>query len=496
MDSVASPGSAAHQPRTLLAYLGLGIFLLALCVYLLALRTNFGYDGQMMYRVTDSLVLRHSFRVVDPVWHMNEPYTYFGLAVSLLLVPIYWLGQLLQHDGNRFIVLYEPAVTALTAVTLYALARDLGASYRRSLAISLAYAFGSLAWYYSTAIFTEPLVAATLTGALFWLRKYGRTRQGLWLLLAGSAVSLSLLARWDSALLVVVPISLYALVHVWRRTSMLWSRVASLTLYAAPIVMGLAVDLWYDWIRYGDPFNLGPRAQFGGAFTTPLPTGLYGLLFSPGVGLFVYVPLLALAAAAFPAFWRRWRPEAVLILFLFGLRLVVYAQWSYWDGREWGPRFLVPVLPLLMLVLVACPRGVRWRIAGIVLGGTGVAIELLGQVVPFDTIVWPSTAPLVVSMFHLHDAAGSSCLCSRVVDQAAATVMDFNLRFAPLVRQVVLLRRGSIDPAWQSMWPALSTLLVLAGGGALLLWRAALRLDGVGGSLEPFAGAPRSERAA
>jgi hypothetical protein len=494
-DAVSSRRSSALRSESLSGYLGLGVFVLALSVYLLALRTNFGYDGQMMYRVTESLVLRHSFRVVDPVWHANEPYTYFGLAVSLLMVPIYALGQLVQHDGSRFIVLYEPLVTALTVLGLYALARDLGATHVRSLAVSLAYAFGSLAWHYSTTIFAEPLIAAAMTGALLWLRKYGRDGQTRWLVLAGSATGLSLLARWDSALLVVLPFSLYALVLVWRRTAMVWHRLAALALYALPTVVVLAVNLWYDWLRYGDPLNLGPRAQYGGVFSTPVLTGLYGLLLSPGVGLFVYVPLVALATVAFPRFWQRWRREAVLILLLLGLRLALYAQWSSWDGREWGPRFLVPVLPLLMLVLVAYPNGLRWRMPWIVLGGVGVAIEVLGHIVPFDTIVWPTTAPLIVSTFHLQDAVGSSCLCSRAVDQAAATVMDFNPRFAPLVRQVVLLLHGSIDPTWQSMWPVLTALLLLAASGAAFLWRVASRLDHARGVMQP-PGTPRWSGAA
>ncbi len=72
-----------------------GFFALVLGVGLLALRTDFGYDGQMMYKVTESLALRHSLQVADPAWHANGPYAYFGLGVSLLLLPFYGLSSLL-----------------------------------------------------------------------------------------------------------------------------------------------------------------------------------------------------------------------------------------------------------------------------------------------------------------------------------------------------------------------------------------------------------------
>ncbi len=55
--------------------------------------------------------------------------------------------------------------------------------------------------------------------------------------------------------------------------------------------------------------------------------------------------------------------------------------------------------------------------------------------------------------------------------------MDFDARFAPLVRQTVLLRQGVADPAWQSAWPVLTLLLLLAAAAIFFLWRAAGGLD-------------------
>src|ERR1700716_1679128 len=137
--------------------LELGLFALVLGVGLLALRTDFGYDGQMMYKVTESLALRHSFVVQDPAWHANEPYAYFGLGVSLFLLPFYGLSSLVTGDGSRLIVLYGPLITALAAWALFRLLRELGASPSRSVAVAFTFAFATLAWHYSTTIFSEPL---------------------------------------------------------------------------------------------------------------------------------------------------------------------------------------------------------------------------------------------------------------------------------------------------------------------------------------------------
>jgi hypothetical protein len=465
--------------------LELGLFALVLGVGLLALRTDFGYDGQMMYKVTESLALRHTFQVQDPAWHANEPYAYFGLGVSLLLLPFYGLSSILTGDGSRLIVLYGPLVTALTAWVLFRLVRELGASASAAMAIALLFAFGTLAWHYSTTIFSEPLVALGMTAAIYWLRVYRRDARRRWLLASGIATAVTLLARWDSVLLVVAPLALYALYQV-ARAKRERPIVAALFTFGSPVVAVLAANLWYDWLRYGNVFTITTKNALEGSFTTSLWTGLYGLLLSPGAGLILYVPLLLASAVSLRGFYRQARPEALLVLSLLVLRLLFYARWSSWDGREWGPRYLLPLLPLLLVPLICLPAR-RWiRIGAVALAAVGVGVELLGQLVPYDTIVWPTTAPLVVSTLQLHDPAGSTCLCSWFVDAAASNAMDFDVRFAPLARQVTLLLQGSVDPSWSSAWALRGLLVALAATIAILLWRSARRAW----HLQPSGGRP------
>jgi hypothetical protein len=474
----ASPIRRFSQPAVTAtlasARMELGLFALVLGVGLLALRTDFGYDGQMMYKVTESLALRHSFQVQDPAWHANEPYAYFGLGVSLLLLPFYGLGSLLTGDGSLLIVLYGPLVTALTAWVLFRLLRELGAPTSRAVAIALIFAFGTLAWHYSTTIFSEPLVALGMTAAIYWLRVYQRDPRRRWLLAAGVASAITLLARWDSALLIVLPLVVYAVYQVMRARR--WSpAVAGLFTFGAPLAAALAANLWYDWLRYGNVFTITTKNALEGSFTTPLWTGLYGLLLSPGAGLIIYVPVLLASAVSLRGFYRQARPEALLLLSLLALRLLFYARWSSWDGRDWGPRYLLPLLPVLLVPLICLPAQ-RWiRIGTVALAAVGIGVELLGQLVPYNTTVWPTTAPMVVSTLQLHDAAGSTCLCSWFVDAAASTAMDFDIHFAPLTRQVTLLVQGTVDPSWSSAWPMRGFLLALAGALAFLLWRLARR---------------------
>ncbi|TMD87495.1 MAG: phospholipid carrier-dependent glycosyltransferase, partial [Chloroflexi bacterium] len=203
------------------------------------------------------------------------------MGVSLLLLPFYGLGALLTGDGTRLIVLYGPLVTALTAWVLFRLLRELGASASRAVAIALIFAFGTLAWHYSTTIFSEPLVALGVTAAIWWLRVYQRDPRRRWLLAAGVATAITLLSRWDSVLLIVAPVAVYAVYQIVR-AKRLSPAVAGLFTFGAPLAAALAANLWYDWLRYGNVFTITPKNALEGSFTTPMWTGLSGLLLSPG----------------------------------------------------------------------------------------------------------------------------------------------------------------------------------------------------------------------
>ena len=116
--------------------------------------------------------------------------------------------------------------------------------------------------------------------------------------------------------------------------------------------IGIAPLLAYNDLAFGSPLEQGYGIK---TFATPIQTGLYGLLFSPSRGFFIYMPYLVFA---FVALLRAWRwPGAVagrfrgLLLVWLGA-LVLYATYSeWWGGRVFGPRFLDDFAPILFAAL-------------------------------------------------------------------------------------------------------------------------------------------------
>jgi hypothetical protein len=101
-----------------------------------------------------------------------------------------------------------------------------------------------------------------------------------------------------------------------------------------------------SWVRWGSALDFGHHRP-DEAFDFPAPLGLYGLLLSPGKGVFLYAPILLLAFVYAGAMWRRGRAEVVLVLGITLGYLALYCRWYDWmGGLAWGPRFLVPLIPL------------------------------------------------------------------------------------------------------------------------------------------------------
>src|SRR5262249_21179953 len=161
----------------------------------------------------------------------------------------------------------------------------------------------------------------------------------------------------DSLLLIALPVTVAVAVLVRGRRR-------ELMLFGAGALPAAVVWCWYNAGRFGSPFSLGYHDQ---TFSHPLLSGLYGMAFSPGRGVFVYAPILIVGLCVLP--WLRGPDRVIgaLAVVLLVARLVFYARWWAWYGGDvWGPRFMIPVLPAFVpLVALAIEkwRSSRWIMA-------------------------------------------------------------------------------------------------------------------------------------
>ena len=338
--------------------IALPLFALVFAVYMVTYTRALDVhaDAGTMFALTESIVKfgRTSIDQANNAQYVSAGaiglddlrYSKYGLAQSLAAAPLYAIGLIVPALGLVDVtLLLNPLAGALSAAVLFIAALELGASRERALVVALLYALGTNTWVYAKGFGSEPLTELGIAVAC-WGMVIVLTRQQVnGAVLAGIGIGIAMLAR--SSVAVAAPVLLLVMLRYggprrWR---------LSLTA-AAPMIATVMVIAFYNWMRFGSPAQSGYGDE---TFTVAPWVGAWGMLFSPGHGLFIYVPIMV---AAVPGLWALRQPTGLRV-WIIGTILVVLllhgAWWSWWGGWSYGPRLLVLVLPLLSLGVLGVP---------------------------------------------------------------------------------------------------------------------------------------------
>ncbi len=349
--------------RRILA-LSVGLFLFA--VYLFVYRGGFhSIDEVSMFAVTENLVKFGRFNTDQIAWTQwtttqaeaqgffgrdGHVYSKKGLALSLAQAPLYWLALNLPGLGMlQTVSLLNAAITSATALLVFMFAHRLEIAKKGAALLALIYGLATISFIYAKYLFSEPLAGFLLLLAAYMLLAY--KQEGGWrhILIAGLTAGSAVLARANNLFLVPV-FGLYLLWTIYQspaaRPSGKW--LPPLIAFSLALAIPGVISMGYNVIRTGNPLQTGYDLTL---FSPNLPLGLYKLLFSPLRGLFIYSPVLLLSLPGWWFFRKRFPAEAWLFAGLVGVTVGLFSAWSSGEGLSWGSRFLVPVVPFLVILL-------------------------------------------------------------------------------------------------------------------------------------------------
>ena len=321
--------------------------------------------------------------------------SHFPPGLSIMSMPLLLSGRLIPSSNEIRSEMYERVflsftnqiIVAVLIGLMYLTIRRTGIHRRYAIFLSVGMGVGSLAFPYAKHYWAEPLQAALLLGALLSVDRITMHGTTEWrVALMSSCLSMAFLVKYES----VVPILIIVGYTIFTHPPT--SRY-QITGFIIPFLLAGAVSISYNAWRFGSPLDFG----YSGLV---LPTGdqsadeiidsdlssfsfirrLVLLLFSPGQGLIVFVPVVALAIFAttikgFPVFIR--------LGFCCGFALLAfYVALDRSSTWCWGPRYLFPSMVLWWpaLGLIRSKYGKRLVTLGL---GFGLVIALLGVLVNF-----------------------------------------------------------------------------------------------------------------
>ena len=389
------------------------LFLITLSVFLLTTSGHLDViDEYMIFFQAESLTLRGSLAVPQAkqhdTWYGREgvdgqPYTGYGPAHAWIVVPFYSLSRTAGDnlgipEQSRDLIRYLGAIVsnsflaALLACLFHYLLCLLEVPLRSSFAAALVLVFATPIWPYTGTLFSEIWTALLLLAALAFFEQ--SIRQGSagisGVICCGTCLGLALMSRPNH----VVAVPVFAVAFLLAPLSNT-RRVQQVLLLGAITTLFLGATLGLNYLHFHDVFQFGYAEQVEGGkiltdFSTPLHIGLYGLFLSPGKSLLLFAPPLLLALAGLPLLWHQNRPLAAICggcVMAYSLFLARHTQWE--AGYSWGPRYLLPVVPLLLVGMAPFLRNVhrKWpQKALVVLCVLGLLVNLPAVLTSFFEI--------------------------------------------------------------------------------------------------------------
>ncbi|MEM5438225.1 hypothetical protein [Paraburkholderia diazotrophica] len=348
----------------------LGFFL---CFFLLISSGRIGsYDAGQQLSAATLAATQHALSTSnppDPVFWSHAPngryYEPHDLGAELLMLPAAWIGAQLDHRpvDSQFL---NPPLPAKVGVSLtYAVVCATGCfflfllfaqRYAVSQAFLIVFTFAAGTYYlaYAKVAWDVAPCAAAMCAFLYYAQRM--------LLPDASARTFAAAGFWLAVVCTfrysMAPAFVVALVFLWWRTR---ASLRPYLLLASVFVLGMVPMFVYNAARTGSFWRPANTSAFelshGNAMDGNIVHGFLGLIFSSNRGLFFYSPILLLGLLL-PWIWRglqarhRHLIEAMSIgTFLY---MLVVSKLNHWGAFGWGPRYLLPCLPIMFLVVGPC----------------------------------------------------------------------------------------------------------------------------------------------
>ncbi len=350
------------------------------------------------YALIYNLAHRQSFSLTQPWADVSNPdvgyhegrfYIFFPPGVSLLSLPFFLFGARFEL-GQVAAYATVPIFATFTLLFLFLIGRRiLKLSAGVSVLAVLVYAFASTSWSYAVTLFQHHITAFLMISSFYaaWHYKKGRKHSALAAVYVFVAYALAIFVDYPNAVLMLPVMAYFFLTSVGLLNTRQGLRLTVKPVFVVALSIFLAatgMHAYYNRANFGSPLRLsgslagykeikelekdkvgkktkeelireelagkGPSGFFS---EEKLPRGLYTLLLAPDKGLLFFSPifLLGIWGAISAASYNTNREKYTL--FALGLtNIFLYSSFGDpWGGWAYGPRYLIPAMAVLSLMV-------------------------------------------------------------------------------------------------------------------------------------------------
>ena len=298
---------------------------------------------------------------------------------------VFWRNSI-DPDFTFMEIFYGPFFSALSVGIFFLILRTFNVSTKNSILLSFFFALTTPIWAYSqTSLNSVPSTSFVLLG-FFFFRKFQLFSSPIYLLYSGISLGFSFLVRPDT-IYFIVPMFILSLYLISKNNN----KVKNFFFFSLPMIASYMIYQMVKYLTFNADISLTAP---GGAFSNfSINTeGIFGILFAPGVGLFIFAPILFTFIFSFSDFFKKHKIECILFSSFITIFIFQYAQLDVtWHGFiAWAARYLYPIIPFLLIPLGISlqNRGKSMYIIIIVLGAVGFFANYVYVIQDVSWFVW------------------------------------------------------------------------------------------------------------
>jgi len=356
--------------------------------------------------------------------HMNtlkgkegDIYADTGLGYSLAYLPAVFLEDVFLHLidlepisafplQNDWPVLLFASMTnaffaSLLVVVLYLYLRALEIKHQQAVFLSFIVFIASNLFPYAKYSFAHMMFVSFLTLTFYSIKRYSQTKNSRYILGAGVFFGIVMIS-YNQTFTFAIPalIIYYFLLSKFQFSVNYFKKLAiNIFLGFSGFLPFLFVYSRFNSLRLGETgigkiVSSADRVASAIAPAYVIVEGLWGLLFSAGKSIFLFTPLLLILIFFWFKLNKKLLPEIGAALVLFFTYLWVIGTYLgginflVWPGdSSWGPRYMLPVLPLLLILVsyIYTKLNLKQKLfIFLPLAVVGLGINLLGILLPYQ----------------------------------------------------------------------------------------------------------------
>jgi hypothetical protein len=281
----------------------------------------------------------------------GKTYSRFGIGLAIIYIPVAFVLKLLSSLGATDTIRHVlfSAIPVAFGITncgfVYLAAKELGGNRAKATIIAFISSVYTLSFRYTVHDHSEIIQACFFMGALMLLLKQRQVFQ----LPAFCLLSATVLIK-DYNIAIV---GLYGLFAIYLAHQRKYAFKRSFANMGAPVAIAVAIILILNYVRYGGILTSGYGNEVFGFSIDYFKRDYWKLLFSFEMGVFTFNPILLISVVGLIIGLKNRNYAMLLILCSFGF-LWLLSAFFYAPKGAWslGPRYIVPILPLLSLGLV------------------------------------------------------------------------------------------------------------------------------------------------